>query len=257
MIKKVLLIGFICFSIFCEAQQSINDYKYILVPKKFDIAKVDNEYNLNELTKFLFNKYGYKAYFLDEDLPEDLLKERCLALTAELSKKSSIFKTKIKINLKDCFGNTIITSAEGESRIKKLDRAHNEALRSAFETFKNIGYKYVQKSETKAVTTTPQESKTSDTEVVEEKPEKTDNEVKVPVVKENDEGSLYYAQTIKDGYQLVDAQPKVIMILINTSAKDVFMVKSKNAIVYKENNEWVYFENNDGAITKNIINIKF
>ena len=47
------------------------------------------------------------------------------------------------------------------------------------------------------------------------------------------------------------------MILIQTSAKDVFMVKDRNAIVYKENKQWVYFENNNGEITKHSMQIKF
>jgi hypothetical protein len=76
-------------------------------------------------------------------------------------------------------------------------------------------------------------------------------------IEQKAEEDLYYAQVVKDGYQLVDSEPKIVMILIQTSAKDVFMVKDRNAIVYKENKQWVYFENNNGEITKHSMQIKF
>ena len=69
--------------------------------------------------------------------------------------------------------------------------------------------------------------------------------------------NLLYAQSINSGYQLVDAESKNLMILITTSAKDIFIVKNKNAIVYKDKSEWIYFQNNDGEIITYPMKIKF
>ncbi|BAO74782.1 hypothetical protein [Winogradskyella sp. PG-2] len=258
MLKKIIftvLVVFISFS--GTAQNELNDYKYIIVPKTYDFLKTEDKYQLNSLTKFLFNKYGFEAYLSDEDLPDDLKNDRCMALTSEVSDdKSGMFKTKLEIILKDCFGKVIMTSEIGESLLKKYDRAYTEALRSAFVTFQNIGYKYELKEklvEVKVPKTEIKDEPVIETEKIEISETKVvDEGVKDLIIKEE----IYYAQAIEDGYQLVDSEPKIIMILLSTSAKDVFMVKDKNAIVYKDNEDWVYYENN-GAISKRVINIKF
>ena len=38
------------------AQLSINDYKYVSVPDKFDFLKSNDQYQLNSLTKFFLKK---------------------------------------------------------------------------------------------------------------------------------------------------------------------------------------------------------
>lgn len=256
MLKKVILtasITFMCLSGF--AQKSINNFKYILVPKQFEFSKTDDEYQLNSLTKFLFNKYGYEAYFSDEVLPDDLIIDGCLGLTVDVSNnKSGIFTTKLIITLKDCVGKVVQVSEVGESRLKKFDKAYNQALRAAFETFKNMDYSY---RPTTVTSDSSEKRKIPYTiEVIE-----PEEEVPTDLIKETNgqkvNESLYYAQVVKDGYQLVDAEPKIIMVLIKTDAKNVFIVKDRSAIVYKENNRWVYYENNNGSITTYSMNIKF
>ena len=140
--KLLLFFTIVTISLCAMAQKSINDYKYILVPKKFDFQKSEDKYQLNSITKFLFNKYGYEAYFTDEELPEDLNNNPCLALTTEANdEKGNLFKTKVEIILKDCFGEVVKKSKVGESRIKRYERAYNEALREAFKTFQDLDYK--------------------------------------------------------------------------------------------------------------------
>jgi len=265
MYKKIIVtISFIILSIYGMAQNNLNDYKYIIVPKKFDFSKGEDQYQLNSLTKFLFNKYGYKAYFVDEDFPEDLKGERCLALTAEVSnEKSGMFKTKLEINLKDCYGKKIMISKIGESRLKKFDKAYNEALRSAFETYQNFEYSYNPKEKivtNSRVSSTVEESKTESTEneKVEEKIEVKDKVVEVIEIPTNQVvQQVYYAQTIKDGFQVVDSEPKIIMVLLTTTKKDVYLVKGKNAIVYKDEDSWYYSENNGELQKTSLLMIKF
>ena len=50
--KALLLILFICFAN-TYAQNSLNDYKYVIVEKQFHFQTEPNQYNLNELTRFL------------------------------------------------------------------------------------------------------------------------------------------------------------------------------------------------------------
>jgi hypothetical protein len=239
------------------------------VPNSYDFLSEDDEYQLNSITKFLFNKYGYESYFNNDDLPEDLKKDRCLALTSEVTKvKGSLLKTKLLITLKDCFGAVIMTSKIGESRLKKYDRAYNEALRSAFETFQTFDYNYVENEHEEAttkktviVTETP---KTEIVEKVEEKKEATitmvaakKKEKKKVLISENKPNQKYYAQEISNGYQLVNSEPRIVMVLLTTGAENIFLVKDKNAIVYKEDGFWYYSENNEKLSEPESIDIKF
>lgn len=270
MLKKYLLIVsviLICFS--GTAQKSINNYKYIIIPKEFSFSKSEDQYQLNSLTKFLFNKYGYEAYFSGDDLPQDLSENRCLALTAEASnEKGGLFKTKIEFVLKDCFGVIVMTSKVGESRLKEFDKAYNQAIRQAFETFQEFDYVYTPALTTK-IESLKEEIKVKETKensetVVKDlsKKEEITSEVKKDIKTENKvvttkTNELYYAQKINNGYQLVNSEPKIVMVLLSTAAENVYLVKGKSAIVFKEDGFWYYSENDGTLDQKKKMNIKF
>ena len=276
MLKKIIFTtSFIFLGLFVTAQKNINSYKYIVVPKSFDFLKGDDQYQLNSLTKFLFNKHGYEAYFIDDKLPEDLQNDRCLALTSHVVKgKGGLFKTKIEIVLKDCFGATVMTSDIGESRLKQYDKAYNEAIRDAFQTFQNFDYKYVSAEKITAETEkskaialpkneviTPNKNDTvvaKDNVVIsEETLDKEETTIDEKIVTPSSGRQLYYAQETENGFQLVNSEPKIVMILLTTAAENVFLVKGKSAIVFKEDGFWYYSENDGQLGEKQIMNIKF
>lgn len=68
---------------------------------------------------------------------------------------------------------------------------------------------------------------------------------------------VLYAQAISEGFQLVNAEPKVVMILLKTAAPNVFIVKDRDAIVFKQDNKWIYSENDGIAKFTEELNIKF
>jgi hypothetical protein len=244
------------FSFYGIAQKDISNYKYIIVPKKYVFSKSEDQYQLNSLTKFLFNKYGFEAYFVDDDFPEDLKNNICLALTSEVSnEKNTMFKTKLEFILKDCYGVVVMTSQLGESRLKKFDRAYSEALRAAFEKSPNLNYEYVPKETDLAITEkTPIILINKNIEEVASDPELIENKkgfVKQP------SGTVYYAQAINNGFQLVNFEPEIVMILWTTAAKNVFIVKGKSAIVFKEDGFWYYSDNDGKRVEKQLLNIKF
>ncbi|WP_282032159.1 hypothetical protein [Winogradskyella eximia] len=262
MLKKIVFtVSFILISFYGIAQKNINNYKYIILPTSFEFSKSEDQYQLNSLLKFLFNKYGYEAYFGNDDLPQDLIGNRCLALNAEALKgKGGIFKTKLEIELKDCFGNIVMTSQEGQSREKEYKKAYTEALREAFETFQNFDYKYVSDKETLVETSKPKVKNVKQQMIEVDTPKEviTAKETKVEEVLTADNLSdLHYAQEIDNGYQLVNSEPRIVMILLSTAAENVFMVKGKNAIVFKEDGFWYYSENNGKLEERKSMNIKF
>nr|WP_321247924.1 hypothetical protein [uncultured Psychroserpens sp.] len=284
-----LLYIFICFVVFqtqLNAQASINDYKYIIVPKQLDFLSSQDQFQTSSLTKFLFNKYGYTAFFDDDDLPEDLSKNRCLGLRADIKKNKGFLITKLQIDLLDCNDNIVMSSLVGETKIKEYKKAYPIAIREAFVTYQFFNYKYVANDDIVALATSNDDSseakeieklkkevealkvkeKQAALELEEEKQQVAKQQDKVVEaaqelfgveVVESVEDDILYAQPIENGFQIVDTQPKKVMILLNTGTPDVFIVKGKDAIVYKKNGSWIYALNSGNDLKLSDINLKF
>lgn len=269
------------------SQSNLNDYKYVIVPNKFDFLKQENQYQLNDLTSFLFKKYGFNVLKEGDTYPNDLLANRCTALKANVIKESTMFKTKLKVDLKNCNDRVVFTSRLGESREKEFKTAYNLALRDAFKSFEALNYSYVPNSKNEATIAknnseakneTAQEIQKLKEEIQSLKKKKEEvvtvkkNETKPPTVvisepitkveKEQEtviEGlsNILYAQDIENGFQLVDSSPKVVYRIKNTSLNNVFLVENKNAIIYKNGDDWIleYYLNN--SLMQETLNIKF
>ena len=141
--KKLLIFTFVFMGFLSSTfGQDLNSYKYVIVPSGFDFLKETNQYQLNELTKFLFDKYGFEVYSENEELPKELDQNRCKALFADVKNNSGLFSTKLAVVLKDCKNNEVFISDEGSSREKDYKTAYHEALRNAFESLTTLNYKY-------------------------------------------------------------------------------------------------------------------
>ncbi|MGQ3676835.1 hypothetical protein [Tenacibaculum discolor] len=246
--KKILLIAlFITTASF--AQKSINNYKYVIVPSKFDFVKGKDKYQTSSLTKFLFNKYGFTAFLDDEKLPEDVVNNRCLVLTGLITDDSSMFTTKSFIELRDCYNKVIFTSKVGKSKEKEYKKAYHEAIRNAFKSVQALKYKY-----------TPLKEVALDKEEVVAPSTSTVKMVKSKVVKTNGEKAtrnVLYAQPIANGYQLVNTKTEVVFQALKTNVKDVFVIKDKNGILYKNGNSWFAEYYNKGDKIEKQYQIKF
>lgn len=122
--------------------QSLDQYKYIIIPEKFEFSKEENQYQLNALTKFLFEKYGFKTLMKSEEKPKDLQENYCLGLSANVKENSGLFVTRLVVQLEDCRGDIVYKTKEGTSRIKDFKEAHHEALRDAFSDIEEMNYQY-------------------------------------------------------------------------------------------------------------------
>jgi len=124
------------------AQKSVNAYKYVLVPKQYEFLKSADKYQLNSLTKFLFDKAGFTTLFTDDVYPQELAANSCLALKVVVDNNSGMFSTKLKINLLDCHNIVVYTTKDGRSKEKDYKKAYHEAIRKAFEEIKDLNYSY-------------------------------------------------------------------------------------------------------------------
>jgi len=134
------LLIFYCSILF--AQNNINSYKYILVPKQFEFQKSEDQYQLNSLTKFLFNKAGYTVLFTDESFPVDLATNSCSGLKVKVNNIKSLLKTKANIELYDCYNKLVYATKVGVSKEKDYKKGYQEAIRIAFTEMGELNYVY-------------------------------------------------------------------------------------------------------------------
>lgn len=256
----------------------LNDYKYIIVPKRFDAFKSVNEYQSSTLIKYYFEENGFNAIY-DDALPPDLAANRCLGLVVNFIDNSNMFSTKAVVALKDCNNIEVFRSEEARSKIKSYEEAYREVIQKAFVSYAGLDYEYEEPKEVQPknasqvtinfkddVKTVEKEPKTNVVEqkatmeeqiykTVEPKPStivKSANAVKVS-------GELLYAQPVDNGYQLVDSTPKVVLKLEETSLDNLFMTnfEGNNAVVFKKEGKWLLEYSDNGKKVQKELNIKF
>ncbi|WPY99117.1 hypothetical protein [Christiangramia sp. OXR-203] len=139
--KKLIILAAMIFygNIFSQA---LNDYKYIIVPESYDILGKTNQYQLNALTKFLFEKNGFQTIMKTETWPEDLQQNPCLGISPVLVEDSGLFVTKMHIELQDCKGMSVYKTREGKSKEKEFQAAYQESFRDAFQDLVDLQYEY-------------------------------------------------------------------------------------------------------------------
>ncbi|MFK7749328.1 MAG: hypothetical protein AB8B65_13110 [Kordia sp.] len=249
----VLLITFSCFS------QELNEYKYVVIPYKFDFLKKHDKYRVNTLVRHLFKKNGFEVLYDNQDFPEDLGDDRCMALYVGITNDSSIFTTKMAIVLRDCSNQIVMETPFGRSKIKAYEKSYNQALRRAFEAVEKKNYSYQPKKKVMDVPPPPPPVVVEKEEVVEVVAVEEIEEVEEVAMTNTStvKNAILYAQAIENGYQLVDSTPKVVMILLKTGVPNVYLVKGQDATVFKENGNWVLSKSTKDGNKKSELNIKF
>ena len=253
--KKKLSILLFFLALFAYGQNSkINNYQYVIVADKFDYLKTSDQYQTSSLTKFLLIKKGFKVFLSTENLPTELLQNRCLALTASVSDDSGIFTVKNKIEIKDCFGTLLYSSEFGKSKEKEYKKAYQEAIRNAYATMTDLEYNF-----------TPKKTKFIKNELLETGvtiPIKKVDSVKiiseamkgipfkqsesVDIANSSEILETVYAQEKPYGFQLVNTTPAIVFQILKTNLDAVFILKDKNGIFYKNGKNWIaeYYSKN-------------
>ena len=281
--KKIVSILIICcFALLkVNSQTEVNSYKYIIVPLQYKFLKGENKYRLNTLTKQLFLKSGYEVYYDKQLIPADLFEDRCLAMYADVNEIDRGFRiTNLEIELRDCKGELILKSDIGRSGINNHEKRFTTALRNAYDTFSDrLFYQETAKStstEEKVV-----DNKTSDKPLVKsdvtldvyenskkvvetkdtnEKEAESTTEITAgeqETIEEASDNEILYAQEVDNGYQLVNSESKVVMVLLKTGLDDVFNVKGNDAIIFKKDGVWMYSENKENGVKLKPLDIKF
>ncbi|MBP6180924.1 hypothetical protein [Flavobacterium sp.] len=249
----LVLISSYCFS------QSVNDYKTILIPLRFDFIKTDNQYRLVTLSKFNLNKAGFQAFYNNEPLAKEN-NDRCSLMYFDVVKENAFLTTKLYITIKDCNGKIIFKSNIGTSKEKDYELAYAEALNKAFISIYDLQYKYNDVGNSNSIAVSKPEVATVPvriTEVV-----LAQETVKQVVVSQDaiaDNSKILYAQPTATGFQLIDSTPKVIIKVYNTSRKDCFIAVKENVqgVLFTKDNQWFFeYYLNDKLISEKV-DVKF
>jgi len=254
--KRYILVLFLFLSFSAYSQNTINNYKYVVVPEKFSFLKQNDQYSLNSLTKGLLEYKGFTVYFDNADLPSEVANNRCRALSADLLEKGGMFTTSLTLLLKDCQGNIVFKSKEGKSREKEYKVAYNMALRDAFTSLDQVPYSY---NGSTVEPTKPTVTTTVSAVPIEPAVVTSTVQVKSTEAITNQLAGTLYAQVIANGYQLIDTTPKIVLTLLKTSAENYFIANSAttNGIVLKKNEDWFFEYYKDGKLISEKLLVKF
>lgn len=250
--KRYILLLLLIVSISGYAQQqTINNYKYVLIPETFSFLREYNQYGLNTLAKSLLEEKGFTAYFDNSNIPKELAGNRCNALNAEVVQKKGLFVTNLTLLLKDCQGNIVFKSKEGKSREKEFDVSYTMALKDAFTSLTDVPYAY-----NGTTNAPPQQIAPAPATVPAAAPATAP--APVPVETKDAAGTLY-AQPTANGYQLIDTAPKKVLTLFKTSVPDYFIADngSSHGILLKKNGAWYFEYYKDDKLMAEKLLIKF
>jgi len=253
MIKKItLLLGLFITVQFAFSQSELDQYKYVIVPTSYEFSKEPDQYRLNSLTKFLFEKQGFIVLMSNEAIPQDLINNGCLALRANVNKVSGLLKTKLQIQLLNCYQEVVLLSKIGESRDKNYMVAYNLALRDAFTSFDRLYYSYTTDSDLKIIEVEPIASTVVD----------VSDTISAQTITETKETNLAHALTArkKDGnnYELLNDKGDVVYTLIFSGKEAFYMVEGMQATVYKRAGNWVIAKTvSDGSLQVETLNVSF
>jgi hypothetical protein len=245
--KRILFI--LLFVVSYGFSQSINNYKSVIIPLKFDFTKSENQYRLATLSKFNLKKAGFEGYYTNETIGEEF-NNRCNLLYFDVIKEKSFLTTKLHVVFKDCNDKIIFQSETGTSKEKDFQLAYTEALNKAFVSVFALKYKF------NGIEASIKQQAISPTAVPISIPTKSNNDI---VIVDKSSSNLFYAQPITNGFQLVDSSPKVVMKVFKTSNSNCYIaVKgSIQGVLIAKDNQWFFeYYQNDSLISEKI-NVKF
>jgi len=132
---KNFFLGLVLFSACSLQAQSVNDFKYVIIPDKFT-GFDQNQYRLNYLLLRMMEDKKYIVLKSDNsNWPQEVIQNSCLALNADVIKGKLFLKNKVELTFTDCQEKEI-ARFEGISSEKEYLKGYQEALKNAMQYVK-------------------------------------------------------------------------------------------------------------------------
>ncbi|WP_339657442.1 hypothetical protein [Flavobacterium frigidarium] len=240
--------------------QTVNNFKAVIVPLKFDFLKSENAYRLNTISKFNTKKAGFEAFYANQSIPKEM-NNRCDLLYLNVEKESGFLVTKLLVTFKDCNGNVVFQSEVGRSKEKDFEAAYMEALNEAFQSVYALHYKYEGPAANVTSNDVDQNQTYSNNQTVYAPSTKVNvqevEETKATTITATE--GLLYAQPIANGYQLIDATPKVVMKVTKTSNSSTYIAVKGDTqgVLVSKNGTWYFEYYKDQNLISEKVEVKF
>jgi|SRR5690554_5598110 len=127
MIRFALILFFFVIN-FSGFAQNLNDYSYIVIPNKFEVQSESNQFMLNEMAYYYFDKNGFNV-FMEHETPNA---PRCDGLYVDVEEKMLLMGTGLYLVLRDCNKEEVYRSEQTRSKHKEYRKAYQDKLRKAF-----------------------------------------------------------------------------------------------------------------------------
>ena len=242
--------------------QSVNNYRAVIIPVKYDFLNLENQYRLQTITKFNLQQAGFTPFYSNEYVPSEF-GDRCSLLYVDVKKESTFFVTKLRIIFKDCNGAVVYQTPLGESREKDFRTAYNEALNEAFKSVYALKYKYNGVPAQIATAYVPTNPATPVSAAIVEAAAipavKETESIPVKTIENTTDVSVLYAQPTSYGYQLIDSEPKVVMKVYKTSNPASFMASKGNTqgVLVSKDNQWFFEYYQGDKLVSEKVSVKF
>ncbi len=274
-----------------EAQ--INKYQFVIVPEKFQEFQVENQHHTSTLLKALFSREGITTYY-ERQVPYELIGS-CKGLKVDLLDESSMLRTRAILVLKDCKGKEIFRTTQGDSREKDLRVGFRDAIEAAFKSIEALNYKYEQDTtaqetdepvtlnfhndvkslEESGDSAQSARNRAPDQAILQEaSPEVQRYEDRSPKPSDYKSGApegsgktesgeadpeVWYAQSLPNGFQLVDSSPEIRLTLLETSMPEIYLAENEttHGLVFKHQDRWCFEYYQDGEKMVQELHIKF
>ena len=278
MFRKIfVLIFFLCGS---SLWSQFDSFQYVVVPVQFEAFKQANMHKTSTMVKYYLDQRGYPAVY-DLGKPDILTAYPCKAVYTQFIDDSNLFATRVILRFVDCEGKIVFETTQGYSKEKEFKKAYKEVIEQAFTSFDGLSYSYSPPAASEAtpiseetdveVAVTPVAEATAPATQMPEEPAASSESpaapTETPVVPaetpaaEPAASEVLYAQPIEGGFQLVDSDPKIRMLLMESSrGEGVYMavVDGNSAgTVYREGDAWIHEYFKEGKVVRSSLTIKF
>jgi|SRR5690606_13708711 len=129
--KKIITLIVLFCGLLLQAQAPKN-VEYIQLKRMYEFQEEPNQYRLSSMLKYQFENLGYKVYYKEDGIPDEVKKDPCKSLVCVVEKSGRMTATELTVHLVDCKSNVIV-SGTGISREKKRSITYRDVVNQIFE----------------------------------------------------------------------------------------------------------------------------
>lgn len=129
--KKFITLFVLFIGLMTQAQNHSN-VEYIQLKRMYEFQDEPNQYRLSSMLKYQFENLGYKVYYVEDGIPEDIKKDRCKQYICNVTRSGKMTVTELTVSLESC-DNKVVATGSASSRNKLRKKTYPEVVTTIFE----------------------------------------------------------------------------------------------------------------------------